>query len=151
MLVHLRSILSQFRSSGFCAAALCGLALCAPVLGQGSGPVVTVAPISEIVVPRGGKAPLEIALRVNRGFHVNSHQPNDELLLPTVVHLDPPEGITIMNVAYPEDRGAGAFFRKQKTQRLLGNLCRHGRCARTQIVHAWHTASARPGALPGLR
>ena len=60
------------------------------------------APIGTIVVVRGGKAPLNIALRVNKGFHVNSHQPNDELLLPTVVHLDPPEGIVIMNIAYPE-------------------------------------------------
>ena len=48
------------------------------------------APIDTVVVARGGNAPLDIALRVNRGFHVNSHQPNDELLLPTVVHLNPP-------------------------------------------------------------
>ena len=77
----------------FCAAA---------VLAQGSSPLVSVAPIGTVVVTRGGHAPLDIALRVNRGFHVNSHQPNDELLLPTVVHLDPPEGIMIMDIAYPE-------------------------------------------------
>ena len=86
------------------------LACCASVaLAQGfgppvtgSGPQVTVAPIAGIVVARGGKAPLDIALRVNRGFHVNSNHPHDELLLPTVVHLDPPEGIEILNLAYPE-------------------------------------------------
>jgi hypothetical protein len=69
---------------------------------QGSSPLISVAPIDTVVVARGSKAPLDIALRVNRGFHVNSHQPNDELLLPTVVHLNPPEGIVIMNIAYPE-------------------------------------------------
>jgi hypothetical protein len=40
-------------------------------------------------------------LRVNRGFHVNSNKPNGELLLPTVVHLNPPQGIMIVNVQYP--------------------------------------------------
>jgi thioredoxin:protein disulfide reductase len=69
---------------------------------QGSSPQVSVGPIDTIVVARGGKAPLDIVLRVNRGFHINSHQPNDELLLPTVVHLDPPEGIVILDIAYPE-------------------------------------------------
>ncbi len=72
------------------------------LLAQGSSPLISVAPIDTVVVVRGSKAPLDIALRVNRGFHVNSHQPNDELLLPTVVHLNPPDGIVIMNIAYPE-------------------------------------------------
>lgn len=77
--------------------------LCATVaLAQGSSPTVSVAPIGTIVVVRGGKAPLNIALRVNRGFHVNSNKPNDELLLPTVVHLNPPQGIMILNIQYPE-------------------------------------------------
>jgi hypothetical protein len=71
-------------------------------LAQGSSPLVSVASIETLVIARGSKAPLDIALRVNKGFHVNSHQPNDELLLPTVVHLSPPEGIAIMNIAYPE-------------------------------------------------
>lgn len=81
----------------------CACMACTPAaLAQGSSPLVTVAPIPSIVVARGGKAPLEIDLRVNRGFHVNSNHPNDDLLLPTVVHLDPPEGIVITNVAYPD-------------------------------------------------
>ena len=84
--------------------------------------MVTVAPIEEIVVPRGGKVPLEIALQVNRGFHVNSHQPNDELLLPTVVHLDPPEGITIMNVAYPEAEELELPFATQKLSVYSGSF-----------------------------
>jgi hypothetical protein len=76
--------------------------LCAAVAhAQGSSPTVTVAPIGTIVVTRGGKAALKLALQVNRGFHVNSNQPNDEMLLPTVVHLNPPQGIMIVNVQYP--------------------------------------------------
>jgi hypothetical protein len=83
-------------------AAFLFVVLCASAaLAQGSSPSVTVAPIGTVVVPRGGKAPLEIAMHVNKGFHVNSNKPNDELLLPTVVHLNPPQGIMILNIQYP--------------------------------------------------
>ncbi len=82
--------------------ALSLLVFCASAaLAQGSSPSLSVVPIGTVVVTRGGKAPLNIALQVNRGFHVNSNKPNDELLLPTVVHLDPPQGIMIVNIQYP--------------------------------------------------
>ena len=113
---------SRFRSRCFWAAAFLIFVFCAPALAQRSGPVVTVAPIGEVVVPRGGRAPLEIALRVNRGFHVNSHQPNDELLLPTVVHLDPPEGITITNIVYPEAEELELPFASKKLSVYSGSF-----------------------------
>jgi len=78
------------------------LVLCAAAaLAQKSSPSVAVAPIGTIVLVRGGKAPLDIALEVNKGFHVNSNKPNDELLMPTVVHLYPPQGIMVVNIHYP--------------------------------------------------
>ncbi len=77
------------------------LVLCAAATAQISSPSVAVAPIGTIVVVRGGKAPLDIAMQVNRRFHINSNKPNDELLMPTVVHLDPPQGIMIVNIHYP--------------------------------------------------
>jgi DsbC/DsbD-like thiol-disulfide interchange protein len=77
------------------------LVLCAAAAAQNSSPSVAVAPIGTIVVVRGGKAPLDIAMQVNKRFHINSNKPNDELLMPTVVHLDPPQGIMIVNIHYP--------------------------------------------------
>jgi DsbC/DsbD-like thiol-disulfide interchange protein len=77
------------------------LLFAATALAQGSSPSVTVQPIDTVVVVRGGQAPLNIDLQVNKGFHVNSNKPNDELLLPTVVHLNPPQGIMIVNIQYP--------------------------------------------------
>jgi DsbC/DsbD-like thiol-disulfide interchange protein len=92
-------------------------------LAQGSSPSVTVAPIGTIVAARGGKAPLEIALRVNRGFHVNSNKPKDELLLPTVVHLNPPDGIMIMNIQYPAgEQLALPFMGKETLSVYSGNF-----------------------------
>jgi DsbC/DsbD-like thiol-disulfide interchange protein len=76
--------------------------LCAAAaFAQSTSPAVSVAPVNTIVVSRGSKAPLKLTLQVNRGFHINSNQPNDEMLVPTVVHLDPPQGITIVDVKYP--------------------------------------------------
>jgi hypothetical protein len=84
--------------------ALCFLALLVSTaaLAQGSSPSVSVAPIPTVVAARGNKAPFSVEMQVNKGFHVNSNKPLDELLMPTVVHLSPPEGIMIMNIEYPE-------------------------------------------------
>jgi hypothetical protein len=105
------------------ALSLLALLVPAAVAAQGSSPQVTVAPINTVVVTRGGKAALDIALQVNRGFHVNSNKPNDELLLPTVVHLNPPQGIMIVNVEYPEGQElALPFMGNQKLSVYSGNF-----------------------------
>ncbi len=97
--------------------------LASTALAQGASPSVRVAPIGTVVVTRGAKAPLSIELQVNRGFHVNSHTPNDELLLPTVVHLNPPQGIMIVNIQYPEgEQLALPFMGKDKLNVYSGNF-----------------------------
>lgn len=97
--------------------------LASAAMAQGSSPSVTVAPIGTVVVARGSKAPLNIELQVNRGFHVNSNKPNDELLLPTVVHLNPPQGIMIVNTQYPEgEQLALPFMGKDKLNVYSGNF-----------------------------
>ncbi len=74
----------------------------AAAVAQGRSPNITVAPVPTVVVTRGGHAQFTLEMRVNRGFHVNSNHPYDELLLPTIVHFDVPDGIMIANVKYPE-------------------------------------------------
>jgi len=73
-----------------------------PLLAQKRGPQLTVEPIDTITVARGGTARLTIQLELNRGFHVNSHLPNQDYLLPTTVRLSPQEGIMIVKIAYPQ-------------------------------------------------
>jgi hypothetical protein len=92
-------------------------------LAQGSSPAVTVQPIDTVVVARGGKADLNISMLVNRGFHVNSNKPHDELLMPTVVHLNPPQGIMIMNIQYPAgEELALPFMGNEKLSVYSGNF-----------------------------
>lgn len=50
---------------------------------------------------------VELRFRVEDGFHINSHHPSDELLIPTVLTLQAPSGYKVLDESYP----AGVSFR----------------------------------------
>jgi DsbC/DsbD-like thiol-disulfide interchange protein len=58
------------------------------------------------VVPAGRPGTLVLRFHVNDGFHVNSHTPKSELLIPTRVELDPSPQVSVASPAYP----AGSTF-----------------------------------------
>ncbi|HMF91298.1 MAG TPA: protein-disulfide reductase DsbD domain-containing protein [Candidatus Angelobacter sp.] len=62
---------------------------------------VTADPISPVTVRMGSRAPLEIRLHVQPGFHINSSQPLTPELIPTQVLFTPPEDLVIAKVQYP--------------------------------------------------
>jgi hypothetical protein len=65
--------------------------------------------LSDAVEVEAGKASVvELRFRVEPGFHINSHTPKDELLIPTVLKLD----AGAVKVA-AEEYGAGTAFRLQ--------------------------------------
>ena len=45
-------------------------------------------------VPAGKKAMLELHFKVVDGYHVNSHQPKSDFLIPTALKVDPANGVT---------------------------------------------------------
>jgi hypothetical protein len=53
------------------------------------------------VVKAGKPAVLELEFVVRDGFHVNSHTPKSELLIPTVIKLQPAEGVKASETVYP--------------------------------------------------
>lgn len=65
-------------------------------------PKVTAAPISNVKVVQGGKAPVEMMFRVVPGFHINSNKPNSDLYIPTKITFDVPTDISIAGMQYPE-------------------------------------------------
>jgi len=72
----------------------------------GKGHVVL---LSDSVEVEGGKASVvELRFRVEQGFHINSHAPKDELLIPTVLKLEP--GAVKVGA---EEYGPGTAFRLQ--------------------------------------
>jgi hypothetical protein len=52
-------------------------------------------------VPAGKNAVLELRFHVMEGYHVNSHTPKSDLLIPTVLKLDPADGVKAGTLEYP--------------------------------------------------
>ncbi|MBS1823263.1 MAG: protein-disulfide reductase DsbD N-terminal domain-containing protein [Acidobacteria bacterium] len=55
----------------------------------------------EQVVKAGKKSVVELRFKVGEGFHVNSHTPKSELLIPTNLTLKPAAGVTASAPEYP--------------------------------------------------
>ncbi|MEI9980760.1 MAG: protein-disulfide reductase DsbD domain-containing protein [Edaphobacter sp.] len=88
--------------------ALAGMLLAAPVpqVGDLSAPQVkpksyVVYSAEQQVVTAGKPGVLELHFRVVDGFHVNSHTPKSELLIPTQVVLQPATGVKANALEYP--------------------------------------------------
>jgi hypothetical protein len=58
-------------------------------------------------VEAGKPQVVELSFRVDQGFHVNSHAPKDELLIPTTLTLDSVSGPKVLS----EDYQTGSPFR----------------------------------------
>ncbi|SEG54961.1 Disulphide bond corrector protein DsbC [Bryocella elongata] len=49
----------------------------------------------------GGSQAIELRFRVEDGFHINSHHPKDELLIPTALKLESAGAVQVLSVDYP--------------------------------------------------
>jgi cytochrome c biogenesis protein CcdA len=65
------------------------------------GVVATVTPIVESGAAHGlVRAALQVSLP--EGFHVQSNKPRDPSLIPTVLTIDPPAGVTLKEIVFPK-------------------------------------------------
>ena len=88
---------------------------CAPLVAQdirlGDAPVAHkghVELLSDAVEVKAGEPQVvELRFRVQDGFHINSHTPKDELLIPTVLQLNAASGMKLVEEEYPK----GSTFR----------------------------------------
>jgi hypothetical protein len=53
------------------------------------------------VIPAGKRSVLELRFQVMNGYHVNSHTPKSELLIPTTIVLQPAGGVKAEAAEYP--------------------------------------------------
>ena len=67
-------------------------------------------------VAAGKRSVLELHFRVVDGFHVNSHTPKSELLIPTQITLQPAAGVKAESVQYPA--GTSYSFSFDPTEKL---------------------------------
>ena len=64
--------------------------------------------LSDAVEVEAGKSQVvELRFRVDQGFHINSHAPKDELLIPTVLKIDMSNGVKVADEEYQK----GSAFR----------------------------------------
>lgn len=67
--------------------------------------------VASDAVPAGETARAAIQVTLPAGLHVNANQPRDPSLIPVVLTVEPPPGVTVYEIAYPtpidlEQRGA---------------------------------------------
>jgi thioredoxin:protein disulfide reductase len=52
-------------------------------------------------VPQGQAFEAAVVMEISSGFHMNSHKPSEDYLIPTTVTADPPPGIKVVDTVYP--------------------------------------------------
>jgi hypothetical protein len=84
--------------------ALIALLFAGFALAQSPGdklPSVIMAPIGNVQVRAGASAEVNLDFRIGSEFHINSHTPKSELLIPTVLKLQTSDQVTVADVKYP--------------------------------------------------
>ena len=86
-------------------------------------PYVIMAPIGNVQLRAGASASVEMDFRVGSEFHINSHHPKADYLIPTVLKLNAPEQLTVADLKYPagEDM-AFAFAPNEKLSVYSGDF-----------------------------
>jgi len=64
-------------------------------------PSVIMAPVGNVQVRAGASAAVSLDFRIGPEFHINSHTPKSELLIPTAIKLTTPDQVTVADVKYP--------------------------------------------------
>src|SRR5215472_7131504 len=80
------------------------MALAAGAVAQASGdkqPYVTMAPIGTVQLRAGASVNVALDFRIGSEFHINSHHPKADYLIPTVLKLNAPEQFTVADLKYP--------------------------------------------------
>ncbi len=81
--------------------ALAGQAQMVDMSSSGKPKAYVVYSAEPQTVAAGKSAVLALRFRVVQGFHVNSHTPKSELLIPTALKLDPAAGVKAGELEYP--------------------------------------------------
>lgn len=71
--------------------------------GQASSSHVSVQPYLNVdKVQPGSTVNVALRLTIENGWHINSHTPTLDYLIPTVLSLEPKQGFILSNISYPE-------------------------------------------------
>ena len=89
----------------------------------GKQPSVIMAPVGTLQMRAGGTSKVELDFRIGSDFHINSHTPKSELLIPTVLKFGPQEPLAVADVKYPAgEEMAFAFSPNEKLSVYSGDF-----------------------------
>lgn len=57
--------------------------------------------LSQDRLRQGGEARIAVRARIDEAWHINSHIPSDEFLIPTVLSFETPGGLQVSDIRYP--------------------------------------------------
>src|SRR5258708_32727894 len=99
-------------------AALAGLAVAALAVGvlkkvlaaqaqelsprKPGGPSVSLVSAPLPSIARGEPGSVDLRFHIANGYHINSNQPSEELMIPTALHMDATTDIVIGKIYYPD-------------------------------------------------
>jgi len=55
----------------------------------------------QVTVPAGKVSPVALHFRIAPGFHINSHKPKEEFLIPTALAVPDSSGVRLASASYP--------------------------------------------------
>jgi len=84
------------------------------VLPRPASIVKTQTYVSTEPAPRGQTVDAAVAIEIADGFHMNSHKPSEDYLIPTTLTVDPPTGIRVLDETYPAGELKRFSFSKDK-------------------------------------
>jgi hypothetical protein len=80
------------------------------------------ASVGPVKVAPGGNSTVALSFRVRPNYHINSNKPGSDMLIPTVLKLDPPTDV-VVSTTYPEGKNlAFAFSPSHKLNVYTGDF-----------------------------
>ena len=64
-------------------------------------PSITLASASTAQVTTAKPGKVQLTFHIEKGFHINSNKPHSEVLIPTVLKLEPPTDVSVSRIIYP--------------------------------------------------
>ena len=65
---------------------------------------ISVPSVPQVSMAAGQKTTVQLKFQVGDGFHINSHTPKSDLLIPTTLNFTPVEIMTVGNIDYPKGK-----------------------------------------------
>ena len=115
-------------------------------------PSVTMAPVGNVQIGAGASASVEFDFRIGSEFHINSHHPKADYLIPTALKLNAPEQLTVADLKYPAgEEMAFAFSPDEKLSVYSGDFSINAVLKAPANAAAGNLSGEGRVAIPGVR